>query len=572
MPNLNLFMSELDKFRAILIKKYLFDIKKKNGKYWIKQCDAFKMLEIDWIPDKYITIEKKSDGNIVYLLDDIMDFVKNSVNDASLCDYSKNKHLQKALWRNCHYVVDYHKPLNWFNSNTIDEYSDQVKILTEIVENILDKISLRGMNEFELERCTNFKFRVDYFVQLPIPLIIDIIEKKTNPKVTFKADSINDFEKEQLAEIKFRVLQIDATQWDKNKKMYCSVIEDHIKKFNAIKFLENIIMQSNELRDIIEELGHDISLSCCSNDEFKFPLSKCLKKFGVQDKSSKYSEIMSQFFDKTDACPMTHPYYHQALSDYMRDDLSDMSDSSSDESNKASKKSKKNKNAKINSKKDNNFDDTLVSKTKRVLFIRGIDYLFDDDEYHLNMATLIQVAVTSGERRASIFIEKSLKLMNYISAYGKSAYEKLLKDMTLSLEDRKKMFNQSSQEKDKELIECKKKIKEFESYVNIKDNHKAIKEEVEKKNKHIIEGYKNTIIELQNEITRLKNDIENNLDNDTPNNNYEFDSEEDARKEMKKSLRDCAKRAKVKAGTLMTKGKNYLDDGFDGFMKYASKK
>jgi len=327
-------------------------------------------------------------------------------------------------------------------------------------------------------------------------------------------------------------------------------------------------MQSNELRDIVEELGHDISLSCCLDDEFKFPLSKCLKKFGIQDKSLKYSEIMSQFFDKTDnaTCPIIHPYYNQVLSDYIDDDLSDMSDSSSDESHVSKKKNTKKGKSKVH-----NFDDTLVSKTKRVLFIRGIDYLFKDDEYHLNMATLIHVAVTSGERKASIFIEKSLKLMNYISTYGKSAYEKLLKDMTLSLEDRKKMFNQSSQEKDKELIECKKKIKEFESYVNIKDNHKAIKEEVEKKNKHIIEGYKNTIIELQNEITRLKNDIENNLDDNT-HNNYEFDSEEEARKEMKKSLRDCAKRAKVKAGTLMTKGKNYLDDGFDGFMKSASKK
>jgi hypothetical protein len=535
--NKNLFTSDLDKFRILLLKKHSFILVKRDKNYWIKESDVFKMLEIDWLPKKYFDGEKKMTGYIYYLLDDVMEFVKNSVNDVTLennaqCKQSINK-TQKTLWRNCHYVIDYHKPMGWFTKQI---YPEQVKILVEIVENILDKIPIRGINEFELSRCTEFNLKIDYFIELPIPLLIEINEKTKKSCLT-----------DDIENLQFKIIKIDANSWSKNKKMYCALIEDHIKKFYAIKFLENIITKSDELKDIVDELGNDISLLCCTDDQFKFPLSKCLKKFSAGKKSLKYADIMAQFVDVPNSIMSDH------IGD---DDLSDLSDSSSESSE---------------DDKNVNFDDTLVKKTKRVIFIRDVDYLFKDDEYYLNMATLIQVAVTSGERKAYIFIEKSLKLINFISTYGKTAYEKLLKDMSLSLEDRKKMFKQHrltvNQEKDKELIECKRKIKDFENYMNINDNHKAITEEIERKYRHIIDGYKNTIIEMRNEITNLKKEAMTYSDDDVSDSN----SETDHRREVQKSLKKCAKKAKVKAGTLMTNGRNYLDDGYDGFLKSVTK-
>lgn len=460
-------MSEIKKFKELIQKKHNFIIPKRDGFYRIKESDALKMLESDWFPKKYFLNKCRINRTDHYKLDDIMNFIKNSVNDSDLGDFYKIQESvgksQRILWRNSHYVIDYHKPMGWFDQENKKSYSDQVLIIVEIIEKVLDNLGIRGINEFDLYRCTDFKFRVDYFINLPIPLIIEVNEKKHSKSLT---TALNDLQKDKLNKLRFNVIHIDATTWNKHKEMYLLLIKQHVEKYNAIKFIEETIKKSDELNDIAKELGNDIVNSCSEQEEFPFPLSKCLQKFGITKKNIKYNEIISLFID-------TEEIIDDNMSDISSDEeLNDLSDSESDH----------------DSESESDYDNKNTKKNlpiKNVLYNPNIDYIFKNEEYYINYPTLVKVGVYCNSIEANNFIDKSWKLIQFISKHGRSAYQNLLGDMTLSFEERKKMFRQyglmTSQEKDKELTEYKRKIIYFESILKDKLNENTSEQENDNK-------------------------------------------------------------------------------------------
>jgi hypothetical protein len=105
---------------------------KLDGINRISKDDLTKYFDIKAFPEKYFetrTFNKKQ----YCVIADVMKFVKESVCDKDMGElYGPSG--GNVMWRNPHYVVDFHEPMGWkFN------YSDQVKIMTEIVKHIDEK-------------------------------------------------------------------------------------------------------------------------------------------------------------------------------------------------------------------------------------------------------------------------------------------------------------------------------------------------------------------------------------------------------------------------------------------------
>lgn len=418
-------MSELSSFERILKNTYSTPFEKRKNKNWVSEKNTLKILELNKIPKKLRNIYRINKENF-YPTNDIINYMKQSCNP--------------------HHITDFFIKMKWgYEKNP----------LVDIIK-IFDKYGLRGMYNFDLNNCSHFNFKVAYFYNFPIPLIIDVVNEQPDQL------------KEKLYEIKlFKTIVIYVDEWEQMKDNILKEIESHIMKFNAFSFISKIIKDSNDLKDFVEEIGGDIVSSCCNNEKFPFPLSQCLNKFGILKGNSKYNDVMKLFVESSEFQYASVTNSSDELEDdidnlLIDDELCDSEDCTSE----------------LTSNYD--FNDVIQNNTN-TLYVEGIDYMYDYDsnEYYLSYPSLVKVAIRVGVRKAEAFIDKSWKLIEYINNFGKTSYNSLINGMSLSLEERKNMFvfseNVVEQQRIYELNKANEKIKKLEEYMNISNREKEIK-------------------------------------------------------------------------------------------------
>jgi hypothetical protein len=363
-------------------------------------------LQIETFPSKYFPevntrIGTGSDKGKEYrLLANIIKFVKYSVNDNDLGKFTGPG---IVLWRNPHYVIDFHKPLGWYDSEIKKEsYSEQVLIMVDIIENVLDKYGSRGISEYKLSKCTHMNYRPDYYIYFHLkPLIIEINEKHHKQKA---GESRNDENKDMLNSL-FYVLQIDADRW--NNKDYRNQKLNYIKELvreNMPKiFMKSLMCKSNEIKEAINILGNLVVTSLINNDDFPFELESVLDKLGVSKKSKKYNEIYNQFVTNIDEFDNN---YDDNLSDKLDDNFEDYDNLSDDEHIEEHDKSK--------------IDD---------IFIVDKDYIVDNEmnKIYINQFVLQIIATQIGNEHAITYQRKVFELQKFIQKYGNDACDELNK-------------------------------------------------------------------------------------------------------------------------------------------------
>lgn len=390
---------ELDKFIKLLSEKYQIKCTSRESCNWIKEHDACKILQLSTLPIEHFKYFKMINNDQYCLLDDLIQHFKSNYNNAN-------------------YVVDIFKPMEWQYKNLS---SKDTHIIIEIIETVIDKISteMRGIYT-----------DVGYFINLPIPLLI-----QTQSYKYIELEGCN-------------TIYID--EWDDlHKNLYMTSIDENLKKWCVAKFIENIITKSDELKDILDNVGKTVANSCCNNSDFPFPLIECLDKFGVKKSSETYKTIMSQF-GITDNSSSKESLSEES-SDNSEKDLSDSSDNMTDTSSV-------------------NFNDvkSLNNNVKKNIYVNKDDYIYDEKkkEYYLSYPTLVNVGATVGTDFSRLYIKKSWELIKYIQNEGRKAYDKLVEEMTMPINERKHMINKLTKDK----ITYMNKIEELERRMKFYQN------------------------------------------------------------------------------------------------------
>lgn len=399
--------------------------------FWIKYQDIVKILETTKIP-KIFNREYIRNGVKYYSADNLLQFLR--------------------LSENPHHSIDYSQGLG---------FPVVERPLLEIVR-MFDKYGVRGEYNYNMSQCSNCKnFYIRYYYHCPIPLLIDINDRDITP---IRENLHKMFEIQ-----KCKSIVINTQKWDQLKSTILYNIEEHLIQMNALTFMERVLLDSEEIKDVVEELGTEIVGAYCREEEFPFALSQCLKKFRINESNEKYKEIYSLF--------ETHQEQNESntLLEGLEslDDLEFESDSDCD-SEKAVEGS-------VNLSDDEEYDfDLQIQSNNNTMYVEGIDYISKNNDYYLNHPTLIKVAIRSGVRRAERYVDKSWELIKYITKYGKLAYESVMKTFNLTPIERKHMFTITDSVLDQnrldELTKAYDKIEELESHIDINKTKKEIEQ------------------------------------------------------------------------------------------------
>lgn len=421
-------MSLHQKLKTILIKKFpniqIIQRIDKSELFWIEIFDVLKIIEMKHIPKTL---------NCGY--------IRNKVK------YFSSDCLLKFLIssKNPHHIIDYLVPL---------EIEFKENILLEVVR-IFDKYGIRGTYNYNMSETSNcLNFNVAYYYHCPIPLLIDVYSEDPEPM------------KEQLYSMfslqKCKCVEIDTRHLNSMKNTWLATIESHLVKLNSIIFMSRVIKEADEIKDDVMELGEDTIDAMCAGDNFPFSLKKTLKKFSINENNPKYTEIMSLF--ETNQC-IENKYVELNLEPLDENSEFDLNSDDSSDSEEC----------------DNDSCNVVTQLNENTLYIEGIDYMVYNDDYYLSHPTLIKIAIRSGVRRAEQYVDKTWKLVKYITSYGKSAYQSLLKMIDMTPNQRKEMFSITNttfeQNRMNELAKAHEKIEELESYLDINKTKKRLERE-----------------------------------------------------------------------------------------------
>jgi hypothetical protein len=429
--------------RSLIVAKHndVTFVERKNS-FWVSCFNLAKILETKDFPQCFSFVFKIGGVNY-YSIDNLLYFLRSS--------------------KNPHHIIDYLIPLGW-------TYTDSP--LLDVVQ-LFDKYGIRGYYNFDMSKCSQcLNFTVTYYYHCPIPILIDVVDEEP------------DIMRQKLYEMfeaqRCRCIIIDTNDWYTKinclKETYLFHVESHLTKLHAIEFMSKIIKDSENLKELVEDLGEDVVDACCENRKFPFPLSKCLTQFGIVKSDSKYNEIFSLFdSDKNVQMQNSNNTILEPIDEL--DDIDDIDELDDIEENEIDEISN------LDNNEDLMFDE-IVQHNGNTLYIEGIDYIIENDDYYLNHPTLVKIAIRSGIRSAEKFVDDSWKLIDYINTFGKKAYESLLKTMNIAMDERKQMFRLSNnvieQERIVELENARQKIKEMESYMDISKRTKEIEKYVKK--------------------------------------------------------------------------------------------
>lgn len=439
-------MSIHQKLRTILLRKFpnikFMDRFDKLDNFWISSFDLTKILETNQIPQIFISSYVKNNVKY-YTSDNLIYFLRSSLNP--------------------HHILDYLIPL---------DFSFVERPLLEVVR-LFDKYGIRGKYNYNMSECSNcLNFNVQYYFHCPIPLLIDVYSEDQD---AMRQSLYKMFELQRC-----RCIEIDTRDWTSLKDTILYHIEMHLVKLHAISFMEKIILEADEIKDVVDELGDEIIGAVCSDDEFPFPLSECLKKFRITEGNEKYKEIMALF--ETEQIDTFNETVLETIDD--NDNANVNIDNLSDEAVGGSD---------MESNCSDNLEEQCMITTQyngNTMYIAGQDYTTQNGEYYLNHPTLIKIAIRSGVRRAEQYVDKTWRLVKYITTYGKQAYSSLLRTMDMTIEERKQMFSITNatfeQNRMAELNKAQQKIEELESHIDINKTKKTL-EQYQKTQKSLCE-------------------------------------------------------------------------------------
>lgn len=432
-------MSIHQQLRQIILKKFpdtkLIDRLDKLDNFWIPSFDLVKILETNQIPQMFISSYTRN-GVKYYSADNLIYFLRSSANP--------------------HHMLDYLMPMG---------LQFEERPLLEVVK-LFDKYGIRGKYNYNMGDCSNcLNFNVSYYYHCPIPLLIDVYSEDQD---AMRQNLYKMFELQRC-----RCIEIDTRDWENLKDTLLYHVEAHLVKLHAISFMEKIVKEAEEIKDAVEELGDEIVGAVCCNDEFPFPLSECLKKFRITEGNEKYKEIMALFETQIDTIDTELQSVLETIDendelDINTDDLSEQAvgGESDDESNCY-----------------DDLEEQCIITTQcngNTMYIAGQDYVTLDGEYYLNHPTLLKIAIRSGIRRAEQYVDKTWKLIQYITTYGRQAYTSLLKTMEMTVDERKQMFSITNatfeQNRIAELNKAQQKIEELESHIDINKTKKTLEQ------------------------------------------------------------------------------------------------
>lgn len=434
-------LKETKKFKQILFEKYpkirTTTLDKCRNILYVNKEDVQKYLEIKSFPKKYFEDEKTIKGDKYCVIADLKNFIHYSVNDDTMGEMfgPTGGHV---MWRNPHYVIDFHKPMGWYESEK-DKYSVQVSIMTDIIENAIDKHGYeRGKSEFDMNQITETNFRVDYC----FPLLKLLIEINEDQHKTSLREIKNDEEKDKLKDLEYQILQIDESRWSENREETIILIKYCAKRRQPINYLKYIMDQTNDITDLIKSLGQDIIENHINNingsNPFIYPLLSTIKKFGIQENTALFDEILSNFRNSDDCSDDIDKSNYDSDCDSDCDFDSDDFDSSDNDSDNESNDGSDNE--PIHSS-----DTSFVIKGERhnTLYKRNVHYVFNENnnQYYLTTPTMIMIAIKSNKKEGIEYVELTWKLIDYIKNFGPiicEEYNKLLDENTLSIDDLKR--------------------------------------------------------------------------------------------------------------------------------------
>lgn len=480
-------MSLHQKLRNIIYKKFpnikLLDRIDTIDNFWIPTIDICKITETDDIPRVFTRTFVKN-GNSYVSADNLISFLTISSNP--------------------HHTLDYLIPLDI-------EYRERP--LLNVVR-IFDKYGIRGKYNFDMSNVSGcLKFNVSYYYHSPYPMLVDVYSTDR--------DNLYDQTLKMFEMQKCRCLEIDTRNWSQMMETILYHVETHLLKLNALSFMAHVIKSSDEIKDIVDDLGEDLINSCCAGEEFPFSLSESLKKFRILKSSPKYKEIMEMFETNCENITVETKEVLNTL-----DENSDIDFESCEDDDKSV----------------NSFGSDIVTQhNNNTLYVVGRDYVFLNDDYYLNHPTLIKIAIRSGVRKAEQYVDMTWRLINYINKYGKLAYTSLLQLMETTPDERKEMFTFSKNTYDQSILaklnQAYLRIEELESFVDINKRKKEFESYAEMQRK--ICNKDQSISELK--ITSISDDIKI-----TPNKESNNISE-NSKQPTKTKLGDLIKKSKGKS-------------------------
>lgn len=415
---------EIEKFRILFEKVNDITCKyeKSDDKYYVSRPNLLKALEISTLSSKYFsptTVFVNNDPT--YTLDDVMNFVKYSIEDYDLRDLKKSP---IVMWRNSHYVIDYHIPMGWNFT-----YSFQVNVITEIVQQCIDKFELRktkkciGVNEFDMKNSYGLNFRIDYFIKLgPFSVAIEVNEKTTHTK---KSMLTTDMKKELLANLGIMSVKIDEETWNITKDIQIRKINEHLE--SLLGFTYNVMKKSDELKNLENAMSDSMFESCLNGSDFPFDLNECLKMFNVKDNSEKHKFIMSLFESSnvnnnsdssdSDSENDSHGSNSTYNSDNSSDSTIDSDNSSADDSDDISLSDD------VSEKSD-------LTENNSDPYMKDVDFVVLNGKIYIEKFTMFQLGQLVGNNRSKEFMRLVKDLLNFVEKHSKEAYTKLVNKIT----------------------------------------------------------------------------------------------------------------------------------------------
>lgn len=273
----------------IQLKKINDDIKiiEYNDEYYIDEDRIIKILEHNAVPFYYFKNIKKIDKVLYYNIEDLYNYIMNSPEDEKLSDFNCSPSKNKILWRNSHYLIDYHIPLK-----STKVYSAKLAILSKIVQVTCDDFNIRGINQHTIRFDDGKYFTCDYFINLPLkPLIINLIEHSEHIKMSH----LN-----RLENYGYSIINVFLSEWNEKKAEYINQIRKHLKMLVGLNFIKTVqrMVDKLDLNELIYKLNGNIYLS----GKFLFDLHKTLKVLDVDEGTDKHNEIIGMFVENGTNC------------------------------------------------------------------------------------------------------------------------------------------------------------------------------------------------------------------------------------------------------------------------------
>jgi hypothetical protein len=216
-------------------------------------------------------------------------------------------------------------------------------------------------------------------------------------------------------------------------------------------FVDNIKKKIDALglKESFKDFGID-DYSTMIQDDFIFPLSKVLDKFGIEKDEDVYSQITKRFMLLDDDEDMDADSDLELDADGLDDDEDneydndeDNEDDNDEDDNEDNEDDNNEDNDEDNDEDEYNNKSTQIKKAATTGWVPGVHYIYNEqeEEYYLKYPTIVALATIAGTWMGQNYIDKTWELICYVNNNVDKARENIVNLMTIDEVSRKNMFN-----------------------------------------------------------------------------------------------------------------------------------